>query len=127
MIDKVARSLRKRASRLLGAPVRAEDLLRRKVIARAYLRGSGLEIGALHNPLKVPPAAQVRYVDKRGWVLWQKGYPEVEGLANVLNSYGAQGWELVGLAPERTEPPGEGPGQVSAYRATFKRPKQGGE
>lgn len=78
MIDKVARSLRKRASRLLGAEVRPEDLLRRKAIARAYLRGSGLEIGALHNPLKVPPAARVRYVDKLGDADLRREYPELK-------------------------------------------------
>jgi SAM-dependent methyltransferase len=77
VIDKVARSLRKRASRLLGAPVRPEDLLRRKAIARVYLRGSGLEIGALHNPLKVPPAARVRYVDKLGDADLRREFPEL--------------------------------------------------
>jgi len=78
VIDKVARSLRKRASRLLGTPVRPEDLLRRKAIAGAYLRGSGLEIGALHNPLKVPPAARVRYVDKLGDSDLRREYPELK-------------------------------------------------
>jgi SAM-dependent methyltransferase len=77
VIDKVARSLRKRASRLLGAPVRPEDLLRRKAIARVYLRGSGLEIGALHNPLKVPPMARVRYVDKLGDADLRREFPEL--------------------------------------------------
>ena len=77
MINKVARSLRKRASRLLGAEVRPEDLLRRKAIARAYLRGAGLEIGALHNPLKVPPQARVRYVDKLGDADLRREYPEL--------------------------------------------------
>jgi SAM-dependent methyltransferase len=79
VIDKVARSLRKRASRLLGTPVRPEDLLRRKAIARVYLRGSGLEIGALHNPLKVPPAARVRYVDKLGDADLRREFPELRG------------------------------------------------
>ncbi len=77
MIARVARSIRKRASRLLGAPVRPEDLLRRKTIARTYLRGDGLEIGALHNPLKVPPAARVRYVDRLGVADLRREYPEL--------------------------------------------------
>jgi SAM-dependent methyltransferase len=32
-------------------------------LARSYLRGDGLEIGALHMPLPLPSAARVRYVD----------------------------------------------------------------
>lgn len=64
MIAKIARSVRKRARRLLGAQVRPEELLRRKAIARAYLRGHGIEIGAMHNPLKVPRHVHVRYVDR---------------------------------------------------------------
>jgi SAM-dependent methyltransferase len=83
VIDKVARSLRKRATRLIGAEVRPEDLLRRKVIARAYLRGRGLEIGALHNPLKVPPAARVRYVDRLDDADLRREYPELRDKALV--------------------------------------------
>src|SRR5262245_32343269 len=79
MIGKMAKSLRKRASRVLGAPSRPEDLLRRKTIAASYLRGEGLEIGALHNPLKVPPAARVRYVDRLRVEDLRREYPELEG------------------------------------------------
>lgn len=32
-------------------------------LARRYLRGDGIEIGALHRPLRLPRAARVRYVD----------------------------------------------------------------
>src|SRR5262245_21139289 len=38
--------------------------LGRAAIARMYLRGSGIEIGALHRPLRVPPHVAVRYVDR---------------------------------------------------------------
>ena len=31
--------------------------------AAVYLKGSGIEIGALNLPLRVPPSARVRYVD----------------------------------------------------------------
>src|SRR6266566_4993136 len=31
-----------------------------------YLRGDGIEIGALFNPLRVPPEARVTYVDHAG-------------------------------------------------------------
>jgi len=77
MIARMARSLRKRASRLMGVPVRPEDLLRRRTIASSYLRGDGLEIGALHNPLKVPPTARVRYVDRMGVADLRREYPEL--------------------------------------------------
>lgn len=37
--------------------------LDRQRLAHIYLRGEGLELGALNNPLPVPPHAKVRYVD----------------------------------------------------------------
>jgi SAM-dependent methyltransferase len=33
-------------------------------LAREFIRGSGLEIGALYNPLFVPPGVRVTYVDR---------------------------------------------------------------
>lgn len=39
-------------------------LSKRKSLARAYLHGEGLEIGALAHPLQVKPGVKVRYVDK---------------------------------------------------------------
>lgn len=36
----------------------------RESVAVAFLRGDGLEIGALHQPLRVPSSARVRYVDR---------------------------------------------------------------
>jgi len=36
----------------------------RREFAQRFLAGSGLEIGALHLPLKTPAAARVRYVDR---------------------------------------------------------------
>jgi SAM-dependent methyltransferase len=32
-------------------------------VARRFLRGDGIEIGALHRPMRVPRSARVRYVD----------------------------------------------------------------
>jgi SAM-dependent methyltransferase len=42
----------------------AADPLSREALADRYLAGAGIEIGALHNPLKVPPVAAVTYVDR---------------------------------------------------------------
>lgn len=51
-------------------------------------------------------------------------------LADLLAPYGAEGWELVSLLPERWVslndefglPPGAGPWEAETYRALFKRP-----
>ncbi len=51
--------------------------LDREAVARQYLRGSGIEIGALHNPLKVHPLARVRYVDRFSVADLRKHYPEL--------------------------------------------------
>jgi predicted SAM-dependent methyltransferase len=36
----------------------------REVIANIFLHGDGIEIGALHQPLRVPASARVKYVDR---------------------------------------------------------------
>jgi predicted SAM-dependent methyltransferase len=48
---------------------------------RNYLKGSGLEIGALHNPLDVSDLAitEIRYVDRMTEAELAKQYPELEG------------------------------------------------
>ena len=37
--------------------------LNRELLAQIYIRGDGLELGALNNPLAVSPHAHVKYVD----------------------------------------------------------------
>lgn len=44
-----------------------------------WLSGSGIEIGALHNPLAVPPGVEVRYVDRLPESGLRDHYPELEG------------------------------------------------
>src|SRR2546423_5868492 len=39
------------------------NTLNQEALASIYLRGNGIEIGALNNPLKVPADAKVQYVD----------------------------------------------------------------
>lgn len=48
----------------------------RRDLARRYLRGSGLEIGALHRPLRVAPGIEVRYVDRLRVEELRVRYPE---------------------------------------------------
>jgi predicted SAM-dependent methyltransferase len=54
-------------------PVRVE-------LARRYLRGHGLEIGALNLPLDVPPQAQVSQVDRMTVDDLRRHYPEMAEL-----------------------------------------------
>jgi SAM-dependent methyltransferase len=51
--------------------------LRRRRLARRYLRGSGFEIGALHRPLRVPSGVTVRYVDRMDRATLRRHYPEL--------------------------------------------------
>lgn len=51
----------------------------RREIAKRYLRGDGIEIGALHNPLQVPRSARVQYVDHLPVEELRQHYPELAG------------------------------------------------
>jgi len=51
--------------------------LDREAVAARYLKGVGLEIGALHNPLKVPSGVKVRYVDRMPVAELRRQYPEL--------------------------------------------------
>lgn len=59
--------------------------LDRELIAQTYLSGLGIEIGALHNPLKLPPAATAKYVDRLPVSELREQYPELasQELVNV--------------------------------------------
>ena len=56
-------------------------LLNRRKLAAAYLRGAGLEIGALDQPLPVPRRARVTYVDRMTVPDLRRQYPELNSLA----------------------------------------------
>jgi SAM-dependent methyltransferase len=51
--------------------------------AARWLTGTGIEIGALHNPLPVPPSADVRYVDRMRSDELRRHYPELAAEALV--------------------------------------------
>lgn len=55
----------------------------RKTIASIFLRGDGIEIGALHQPLSVPPVARVRYVDRMPVPELRRQYEELASLPLV--------------------------------------------
>jgi SAM-dependent methyltransferase len=52
-------------------------------IARHYLRGTGIEIGALNSPVTVPKGVKVRYVDRMGAADLKRSYPECEGIVET--------------------------------------------
>lgn len=75
-------ALRRNHIAALAAKVRAAPQLirfetRRWRLARHYLRGDGLEIGALHFPLRVPRGVSVRYVDCMDRDALRSHYPEL--------------------------------------------------
>lgn len=47
-------------------------------VAALYLEGHGIEIGALHSPMQVPPTARVRYVDRMSVEELRRQYPELD-------------------------------------------------
>jgi len=57
--------------------------LNREAIASRYIRGDGIEIGALHNPLNVPKSANLKYVDRISVSNLRKQYPELDSLELV--------------------------------------------
>jgi hypothetical protein len=61
---------------------------------------------------------------KKDWAVSYTDDKQVVGLEAILNTFGAQGWELVNLQAESFEAyPGFGKWSAdpSCYRATFKR------
>lgn len=51
---------------------------KREILSRKYIKGNGLEIGALHTPLKVFNKAKVSYVDHLDTKGLRKHYPELK-------------------------------------------------
>src|SRR6185503_12234433 len=59
--------------------------LSREFVADTFIRGQGIEIGALHMPLSVPRSAKVKYVDRFSVADLRRHYPELNDkkLVNV--------------------------------------------
>ena len=56
---------------------RERNALRRTTVARAYIRGQGIEIGALNKPLRVPIGTRVSYVDRMPAEELHRLYPDI--------------------------------------------------
>ena len=70
----------------------------RRVIAAAFLHGDGIEIGALHHPLRVPRTARVRYVDRMKVAELRQHYPELVNEPLVETEIVDDGETLVTIA-----------------------------
>jgi predicted SAM-dependent methyltransferase len=70
----------------------------RGVIAAIYLKGAGIEIGALHQPLSVPRGARVQYVDRMTAPELQRHYPEISTSPFVAVDIIDDGEQLTKLA-----------------------------
>lgn len=66
----------------------------RHFVAGLYLHGEGIEIGALHSPIKVGPGVHVRYVDRMPVAGLRQQYPELNALALVEPDIIADGERL---------------------------------
>lgn len=75
------RSLRPLLRRVYYEQIAHRHLLNRRKLASAYLRGNGIEIGALDQPLPLPRRAHVTYVDRMTVPDLRRQYPELQSLA----------------------------------------------
>lgn len=55
----------------------------RRRLGDRFLKGAGIEIGALHQPMPLPPEATVRYLDRLSTADLRLEYPELEHLPIV--------------------------------------------
>jgi SAM-dependent methyltransferase len=70
----------------------------REVVAARHLRGDGIEIGAMHYPLKVPAGARVRYVDKVSADVSLDRFSEIRHLQLVRPDFVEDGFRLPSFA-----------------------------
>ena len=80
MLFNVKRAISKMRQALGWIPPR---LNQRREIAWRYLKGQGIEIGALHQPLHVPPRSVVKYVDRMSIPDLRRHYAEFKDLPLV--------------------------------------------
>lgn len=70
----------------------------RAPVAGRFLRGTGLEIGAMHLPLPVPPDVRVTYVDRLSKAEAMRRYPEIDDRRMVTPDIVADGFSLQTIA-----------------------------
>lgn len=67
-------------------------------LSRRYLKGSGLEIGAMHFPLKVEADVCVKYVDVNSRQENIARHPEIDGTKVVKTDFVEDGFKLASFA-----------------------------
>ncbi len=72
----------------------------RYLLSYRYLRGEGVEIGALHFPLPLAPRVTVRYYDLKTREENIRLYPELPAEKIVVTDYVGDGEKLPQIAPE---------------------------
>ena len=83
--------------RLKAAAIPNSVLATRKRIAARYLRGVGIEVGALNKPVPVSLLAQVKYVDRMSNEDLMRQYPDLARLSLVPVEIVADGETLAGV------------------------------
>jgi SAM-dependent methyltransferase len=74
------------------------NITSREDLARRYLKGCGIEIGAMHFPLRVPDGVRVRYVDLHSRDENVARFPEIDGAKVVETDYVEDGFKLASFA-----------------------------
>ena len=72
------------------------------MIAATFLRGTGIEIGALHEPLIVPRRVTVRYVDRMRSPQLRHQYPELSR-ADLVDVDIVDDGELLATIPDGSQ------------------------
>lgn len=98
----IAANLRRRVGALLSPDARRLNACRRR-LAEQYIRGEGIEIGALHQPLVVPRDTRVRYVDRYDIGGLRRHYPELAALPLVPVDVVEDGETLASLPDAGTD------------------------
>lgn len=83
-----------RFSRLLEGKSLFSSPPSRATLASRHIRGSGIEIGALHSPLALPAGVTVRYVDRMTRAECIRTFPELDPARIVEPDYVTDGFTL---------------------------------
>jgi SAM-dependent methyltransferase len=89
-------------SRLSPPPPPDPTIARRTALAAEYLRGTGIEIGALHKPLLVPKTVRVHYVDRMTPSQLVQHYPE-HAQGNLVDVRIVDDGELLTTIPDASQ------------------------
>lgn len=83
LLRSLDKSIKLQIKQAAGKARRIFFSLDREFIAKTYIHGKGIEIGALQSPLKVPGNAHVTYVDRMQVKDLRKQYPELNAVPLV--------------------------------------------